>query len=69
MFYSFTIPFVKTETASRAFSVYAPKLTNSLPKHIRDMFPSDSVTESVSVDCFKHASKTFLFQSVFVDVA
>jgi len=68
MFYSFTIPFVKTETASRAFSVYAPKLINSLPKHIRDRFSSDPVAESVSVDCFKHALKIFLCQSVFADV-
>jgi len=54
---------------SRAFSVFAPKLINSLPKHITDMFPSDPVTESVSVDYFKRALKTFLFQSGFPDVA
>jgi len=34
-----------------------------------DMFPSDPVIESVSVDRFKHALKTSLFQSVFADAA
>jgi len=57
----FTIPFIKTETASRDFSVYAPKLINSLPKHIRDMFPSNPVTESVSVDCLSMHLKHFYF--------
>jgi len=36
---------------------------------VRDMFPSDPVTESVSVDCFKQALKIFLFQSIIAAVA
>ena len=40
----------------RAFSVYAPKLWNTLPLHLR---------QSSSVDCFKKNLKTFLFKKAF----
>ena len=40
----------------RAFSVYAPKLWNTLPLHLR---------QASSVDCFKDHLKTFLFNRAF----
>ena len=64
----FLVPFVKTEMASRAFSVYAPKLINSFPKNIRDMFSVVSSCETVSIKQFKRVLKTFLFKSAFADV-
>src|SRR5277367_2069711 len=56
-----TVPFVRAEIASRAFSVYAPKLINSFPKNIRDMFSCVSGCEVVTIDHFKCALKTFYF--------
>ena len=40
----------------RAFSVYAPKLWNTLPLHLR---------QASSVDCFKDHLKTFLFKKAY----
>ena len=40
----------------RAFSVYAPKLWNTLPLHLR---------QSSSVNCFKNDLKTWLFKKAF----
>ena len=57
----FDIPFCKTETASRAFSIYAPKLWNSLPRHIRDTLNKELSTEPVctEIEIVKRSLKTF----------
>lgn len=65
---SLTQPFCSTALASRAFSIYAPRLWNNLPKALRDTLvyiPSLSCCDfnalSVSVDSFKRSLKTVFF--------
>jgi len=69
------VPFCKTETASRAFSVYAPKLWNSLPRELTDtlygapVVGSNESVEPLSISSFKRSLKYFLFNITFADVA
>jgi len=63
-----TVPFVKTKLQSRAFSVCAPKLWNSLPQHLRNLaIPSLPVSNHISpaphLSAFKQLLKTFLFDA------
>ena len=54
------IPFIRTKTASRAFSVAAPVLWNELP---------DCVANAPSVSNFCSSLKTFLFSKAFKTVS
>ena len=69
----FDIPFCKTETASRAFSIYAPRLWNSLPRHIRDiknmLNPQEPSSEPVCIYSMKKSLKSYFFNIAFADVA
>jgi len=64
----FEVPFVKTDFESRAFSVYAPRLWNTLPKNLRDMLSVDPNHQSSSLDTFKCSLKTLFFQYAFAGV-
>ena len=54
-----TVPKSNLQTyGDRAFSIYAPKLWNDLPKDIK---------RSETLDCFKRQVKTFLFKKFIAD--
>jgi hypothetical protein len=63
------IPFCKTELASRSFSVYAPKLWNSLPKPLRDLVNLDSGSQPTHLIHFKSCLKTLFFNAAYFSVA
>ena len=58
------VPFTTTQFSSRAFSVYGPRLWNSLPKTLRDLAIPDS-EQAASVFLFKTHLKTFLFSTAY----
>jgi hypothetical protein len=58
------IPFCKTETASRAFAVSAPKLWNSLPVDIRTLVEA-KIDNVAIINQFKNILKTFLFKCAY----
>ena len=64
-----SVPFTKTVFASRAFSVYAARLWNSLSVDLRNCVSSEPGGVSCSVQSFKRLLKTHLFsRSLAVDV-
>jgi len=62
------VPFCKTETTARAFSIYAPKLWNSSPRYVRDTQEPELGMEPLCIGIVKRALKTFLFPMAFADV-
>ena len=64
------VPFSKTETSSRAFSVYAPKIWNSLSKDTRSLAVPCIESPTPRIDLFKKRLKTELFSVAYncVDV-
>ena len=62
-----TVPFCRTSLQSRAFSIYAPRLWNSLPQSLRKLAftseCSDLANAHPTLQTFKSNLKTFLFDS------
>ena len=61
-----SVPFTKTVFASRAFSVYAPRLWNSLSVDLRNCVSNEPGSVTYSVQSFKRLLKTHLFTRSFV---
>ena len=61
------VPFCKTATAARAFSIYAAQLWNRLPQPLRNCVAGSEDTASSSVSIFKSLLKTYLFRLAFSD--
>ena len=63
-----TVPFSKSALHSRSFSVYAPRLWNTLPQHVRDLCfipstQSSDLPSSLNLLTFKKYLKTYLFDT------